>query len=124
MAVDFTPETHYQPTMAKKFWRDTKGMFVQNGASIVKVAMVCHMRIDTHKGRVIKQVVVNEIIRQDPKNFILPGCMLALSFREQDVNRSEYVWRGDEEFQVTLKAVPLDSHGKVVQDDPFAEPEG
>lgn len=89
--------------MAKRYHQENGKHFLENGRAKVRMGFMHNMRIESHPGRVVRVFTVSEVLKQNPMNAVLPGSMLAISFRESDVNRHEYVWQKGEEFQVPLK---------------------
>ena len=88
-----------------KYYKDKDGEFIQNGPCKIKVGTLDHLPSPTTPGRILKMVVVLDVIKQSITNPILPDQALALSFPESQVNNKQYVWNvdGPEEIFVPLK---------------------
>jgi hypothetical protein len=91
--------------MAKRFQFKDGQCFLTNGSAQVRLDFLHYLKLDTHPGRVIKVFLVADVMRVNQNNPIKPADMLALSFREQDCNQKEYVWKAGEEMFVELKLV-------------------
>ena len=78
--------------------------YVENGRCKIKVGTIDHTPSPKSPGRVLKIVVVNDVIQQSIENPIFPDQALALSFPESQVNNKDYVWHvdGPEECLVPL----------------------
>lgn len=94
--------------MAKRLQKRDGKYFLQNGQTLVRMGFMHHLNLASHPGRIVKVFVIQEVLKQNPNNAIGDGAMIAISFREQDVNQREYLWKRGEEFQVPLKMVTAD----------------
>lgn len=91
--------------MAKRLQKRDGKYFLENGKTNVRMGFMHYLKLASHPGRVVKVFAVQEVLKQNPNNAVTEGAMLAISFREQDVNQQEYRWQRGEEFQVPLKMV-------------------
>lgn len=66
--------------------------FIINGNSTVRVEPVITMPSPVSKGRTVKVFEVHQIVRENPKNLIVRGTLIALSFPNEDLGKDEYVW--------------------------------
>jgi hypothetical protein len=97
-----------EPRKTFHYWRDGGAEFVQNGAAKIKVGTMDIRPSPRTVGRVIRFVVVREILHESRNNpnSIRVGSALALSLPSDKVNASSYRWFVDdpnEECMVPIK---------------------
>lgn len=56
----------------------------------------------TSNGRTVKVFEVHQIVRENPKNIIPRGALIALSFPNEHLGRDEYVWLKEDKFEETF----------------------
>jgi len=66
--------------------------FIANGLSVVRVGRVLAYPSPIAPGRTIRVFEVLQVIRENPKNPVPRGSMLALSFPNEHVEAREYEW--------------------------------
>lgn len=88
--------------MAKCFQKAHGKMFLSCGNSRLRVALISHVTCPHCPGRVIKILHVQEVVKENPANPIVPGSILAISFPEEKANAAEYSWSSGEQFQVKV----------------------
>ncbi len=66
--------------------------FIINGKSTVRVEPVITMPSPTSRGRTVKVFEVHQILRENPSNTIARGALIALSFPNEHLGKTEYVW--------------------------------
>lgn len=89
---------HYYRTLGKEF--------IENGDAKVRVTTMDVRPSPTSVGRIIRFVVINEVLRPSERNPIRIGSALALSFPPDKVNADSYRWFLDdpgEECMVPIK---------------------
>lgn len=87
----------------KRYYRDNGSEFLENGASRLRVKTVKNDTIESHKGRVIKFLAVQEVLRSNDNNPIEHGNVLAISFPGDRPNPDDHIWGAGEPFQVPIK---------------------
>jgi len=83
-----------------RYFREKENHFIQNGKSTIRVGPVLVMPSPTSKGRTVKVFEVLQIVRENPANTVPRGAMIALSFPNEHLGKTEYVWGKIEESQV------------------------
>lgn len=76
--------------------------FIINGQSTVRVEPVITLPSPVSKGRTVKVFEVHQIVRENPKNPIQRGALIALSFPNEHLSRDEYVWFKEDKFEETF----------------------
>lgn len=88
------------------YYRQAGKEFVENGPAKLRVTTMDVRPSPITQGRILRIVVVNEILRKGDKHSIRIGSAIALSFPPEKVNSPEYRWRMEdmsEECQVPIK---------------------
>jgi hypothetical protein len=87
--------------------------YITNGKSTIRVGPVLVMPSPTSKGRTVKVFEVLQTIRENPANTLPRGAMIALSFPNEHLGKSEYTWGKIEEsqipFEITDRAVNIEA---------------
>jgi hypothetical protein len=88
-----------------RYYKKDGKEFLENGNSKLRVTTMDTRPSPTSPGRVIKFLVVNEIIATAPTNPIRYGSVIPVSFPPEFVNANDYEWYryGPEECQVAVK---------------------
>jgi hypothetical protein len=88
-----------------KYYKSKGQEFLENGRSTLHVTTMDTKPSPTSTGRVMKLLVVNEVVSTSQTNPIRQGVVLALSFPPEKLNAAAYEWGrfGPEETQVPLK---------------------
>ena len=73
--------------------------FIINGNSTVRVEPVITIPSPTSKGRTVKVFEVHQIVRENPANVIPRGALIALSFPNEHLGATEYVWLKEDRFE-------------------------
>ena len=85
-----------------RYFRVANGEFIDNESSVVRVGRVLAMDSPISKGRVVRVFEVLQVVRENPKNPLPVGALVALSFPSEHVNSDSYTWyrQGWEECQI------------------------
>jgi len=83
-----------------RYFRVAGDEFVENGRSVVRVGKVLTMDSPISKGRVVRVFEVLQTVRENPKNVLPRGALIALSFPCEHANTDQYTWQGSEECMI------------------------
>ncbi len=88
-----------------RYYEEKKKKFIQNGECLVRVEEVLQMKSPVSTTRVVRLFEVQEVIRENPKNPIIRGHHIPLSFPPELHKTTDYTWYKNgkwEECQVPL----------------------
>lgn len=89
-----------------KYFHKNGYEFVENGKSLIRVQTVRQMPSPHTKGRIVRVMHVDDILRNSDTNPIQMGMAIALSFPASKINAKEYEWGRNnmiEETQIPFK---------------------
>ncbi len=89
-----------------RYYKKDGQEFIENGPAVLRVTTMDTRPSPIVAGRVMKIVVVNEVVRTSDSNPIRQGAALAMSFPPEHVNGNDYKWfenGRDEECMIPIK---------------------
>ncbi len=86
-----------------KFHRKDGSMFVENGHAKLRVAEINQLPSPNFAGRVVKVLVVQEVLKSSPTNPIEAESLFCLSFPEEKANAKKYEWHKNGKEECTVR---------------------